>query len=123
MLTGGRVLEYLKNYVESDRNTIMLAGYQAEGTRGRALREGAHEIKMHGKYYKVHAHIDEITALSAHADQQEMMEWLGKFEKKPVKIFLVHGERMAQQAFRVKIIDELQVNVAVPEQNDELKLF
>ena len=60
----------------------MLVGYQAEGTRGRALREGVHEIKMHGKYYKVRARVCEISSLSAHADQQEMLDWLKQYQAK-----------------------------------------
>lgn len=123
MLTGGRVLEYLQNYVESDRNTILLVGYQAEGTRGRALKEGANEIKMHGRFYKVYAQTKEITSLSAHADQKEMIEWLKGFKTKPQKIFLVHGEHNSQDIFRVKITDELHIEVVIPEQNDQVKLF
>ena len=73
MITGGRVLEYMKNYIEDRRNTILLVGYQAEGTRGRALRSGVEEIKLFGKYFKVIANIREISSLSAHADQNEMM--------------------------------------------------
>jgi metallo-beta-lactamase family protein len=123
MLTGGRVLEYLKHYIGNKRNTVMLVGYQAEGTRGRALREGVHEIKIHGKYYKVQAHVCEITSLSAHGDQQEMLDWLKQFKQKPSRIFLVHGEPMVQQAFRVKIEDELKIDTVIPLQNEEYTLF
>lgn len=123
MLTGGRVLEYLKHYIGNKRNTVMLVGYQAEGTRGRALREGVHEIKMHGKYYKVQAKVCEISSLSAHGDQQEMLNWMKCFKQKPSKIFLVHGEPMVQEAFRIKIEDELQINTVIPIQNEEFILF
>lgn len=123
MLTGGRVLEYLKNYVDNKKNTVMLVGYQAEGTRGRALREGVHEIKMHGKYYKVRARVCEISSLSAHADQQEMLDWLKQYKQKPARIFLVHGEPMVQEAFRIKIEDELKIDTVIPIQNEEFTLF
>ena len=123
MMTGGRVLEYLKNYIGDKQNTILLVGYQAEGTRGRALRNRAHEIKMYGKYYEVKARVKEISSLSAHADQKEMLEWLIQFKKKPQKIFLVHGEPQAQEIFRVKIQDELKIEVIIPKQNDEVFLF
>ena len=123
MLTGGRVLEYVKHYIENKKNTILLAGYQAEGTRGRALLEGAHELKIHGKYYKVHANVCEISSLSAHADQREMLNWLKQFTKKPEKIFLIHGEPIAQEAFRVKIKDELGIDSIIPTQNEEFTLF
>lgn len=122
MLTGGRVLEYLKQYVENKRNTVLLVGYQAVGTRGRAMKEGAHEIKMHGKYYKVRANICEITSLSAHADQQELLGFLKDIKQKP-KVFLVHGEPDAQDALRIKIKDELDIDVTIPVQNDECLLF
>lgn len=123
MLTGGRVLGYLERYVGESENTILLVGYQAEGTRGRALREGADEIKMHGKYFEVKANIREITSLSAHADQREMMDWLHGFKNKPKEIILVHGERNAQEAFRVKIENDFNIEVLIPQQNDELALF
>lgn len=123
MITGGRVLEYMKNYIEDRRNTILLVGYQAEGTRGRALRSGVEEIKFFGKYFKVIANIREISSLSAHADQNEMMSWLKSFTKKPVKIFLVHGEAASRDAFRIKIFDELKIESFLPLQNDEHLLF
>lgn len=123
MLTGGRVLEYLRNYVSNRNNTILLVGYQAEGTRGRSLRRGVHEIKIFGKYYPVHARVREIASLSAHADQNEMIMWLKNFTKKPEKIFLVHGETAARDAFRMKIADELKINSILPLQNDEHVLF
>ncbi len=123
MMTGGRVLEYLKKYLGNKRNTILLVGFQAQGTRGRALKEGVREIKMYGKYYHVNAKVNEITSLSAHGDQQEMLDWMKQFKKKPQKIFLVHGEPQAQEVFRVKIQDELKIKVVVPNQNDEVVLF
>jgi metallo-beta-lactamase family protein len=123
MLTGGRILDYMKAYVGHQRNTVLLVGYQAEGTRGRALKEGAHEIKIHGKYYPVNARIAEIGSLSGHADQGELIDWLKHFEKKPEKIFLVHGEPMAQEAFRVKIEHELNIPVEIPVLGEEKVLF
>ena len=123
MITGGRVLEYLKNYIEDKKNTVLLVGYQAEGTRGRALRNRAFEIKMYGRYYKVIARVKEISSLSAHADQKEMLDCMKLFKRKPQRIFLVHGEPQAQEAFRVKIQDELKIEVMIPKQNDEVVLF
>jgi metallo-beta-lactamase family protein len=123
MITGGRVLEYLKNYIEDKKNTILLVGYQAAGTRGRALRSGAFEIKIFGKYYKVRARVKEISSMSAHADQKEMLDWMKQFKKVPQRIFLVHGEAQAQEIFRIKIQDELKTQVVIPKQNDEIVLF
>ncbi|MBI4947534.1 MAG: MBL fold metallo-hydrolase [Bacteroidetes bacterium] len=123
MLTGGRVLEYMKRYVKEKKNTILLAGFQAAGTRGRALKEGSGEIKIFGRYYSVQAKVREITSLSAHADQQEMIEWMKQIKKRPGKIFLVHGEPQAQEVFRVKINDELNIQSVLPKQNEEHILF
>ncbi len=123
MITGGRVLEYLKHYLGDKRNTILLVGYQAEGTRGRALQNGAHEIKMHGKFYPVKAAVAEIPGLSAHADQAELIHWLKQFKHLPEKIFLVHGEPSAQEALRVKIQDELNILVEIQKPNEEKILF
>jgi len=123
MLTGGRVLEYMLNYVDDKNNTILLVGYQAEGTRGRALRNHAHEIKIFGKFYPVKANVKEISTLSAHADQNEMMEWMKGMARKPQKIFLVHGEPASRDAFRVKIKDVLGIEPEIPQQNQEMVLF
>lgn len=123
MMTGGRVLEYVKHNIENPRNTILLAGFQAAGTRGRALKDGAHEIKIHGNYYKVKAKIEEISSFSAHADQSEMIRWMKNIKKKPERTFLVHGEHSAQEAFRVKIQDTLGFAITIPLQNEEYLLF
>jgi metallo-beta-lactamase family protein len=122
MITGGRVLEYLGKYIEDARNTVLLVGYQAEGTRGRSLRNGAHEIKLFGKYFQVLAKVREINGLSAHADQSEMVKWLHGFQKFPEKLFLVHGEPAARDAFRVKIEDEFKVVAKMPLQNEEFSV-
>jgi len=123
MLTGGRVLEYLKSYIKDRRNTILLIGYQAEGTRGRALLNNAHEIKIHGQYYPVLARVEEIGGLSTHADQAELITWLKKFSPAPAHIYLVHGEPGAQEALRIKIKDELGVKASVVKQEYKEFLF
>jgi metallo-beta-lactamase family protein len=123
MLTGGRVLEYLMHYVSDPSNCVLLVGYQAEGTRGRALRNNAHEVKIFGRYFPVRASVREISTLSAHADQAEMMNWMKSMTRKPEKIFLVHGEPAAREGFRLKITDELGIEPVLPMQNDEVILF
>ncbi|MGN8068866.1 MBL fold metallo-hydrolase RNA specificity domain-containing protein [Mucilaginibacter sp. 22184] len=123
MLTGGRVLEYLKHYLGNARNTILMIGYQAEGTRGRALLNQVAEIKIHGQYYPVRARILEIGGLSAHADQGELLTWVKGFVASPVAIFLVHGEPSAQEALRVKVKDELHVPVTIMEEGKPKLLF
>jgi metallo-beta-lactamase family protein len=123
MLTGGRALFYLEKYLENSRNTILLSGFQSEGTRGRALLDGAHELKLHGSYYKVRAQVRSISSMSGHADQREMLDWLSQLKNGPEKTFLVHGENSPREAFKVKIETELGWNVELPEPKQEFALF
>jgi metallo-beta-lactamase family protein len=123
MLTGGRVLEYFKHYIGNQKNTILIIGFQAEGTRGRALLNQAHEIKIHGQYYPVKAKVREIGDLSAHADQAELITWLKGFEPQGRQIYLVHGEPCAQDALRVKIKDEFGLNASILKQAEQVLLF
>jgi metallo-beta-lactamase family protein len=123
MLTGGRVLEYLKHYIGDKKNTIIIIGYQAEGTRGRALLNQTHEIKIHGKYYQASARVKEIGGLSAHADQAELISWLKAFKTVPAGVYLVHGEHCAQEALRVKIKDELNINARILKEGQKEFLF
>lgn len=115
MITGGRVLTYLKQYLRRSETSIMLAGFQAEGTRGRQLLEGATELKIHGKYYEVKAEIFNLQVLSAHADQEELLDWMSDIKNTPEKIFLVHGESHSADAFRVKIEDTYGWDSLIPE--------
>ncbi|MEW6468775.1 MAG: MBL fold metallo-hydrolase [Bacteroidota bacterium] len=105
MLSGGRALEYLKAHLGNRRTTVLFVGYQAEGTRGRALLQGAKEIKIHGRYYTVRAGIKELSYFSGHADRTEILEWLSYFKERPGRIFLNHGEPASSDALR-KLIDE-----------------
>ncbi|MDF2553580.1 MAG: fold metallo-hydrolase [Chryseobacterium sp.] len=120
MITGGRVLEYLKHDVGNSRNTVLIVGFQAEGTRGRALLNESHELKIHGRYYPVKANVVELTGLSAHADQSELMEWIKKYKNPPKQIMLVHGEPSALEALRVKIQTELQIPVKILIKGEEV---
>ncbi len=105
MVTGGRVLHYLEKMIGNNANTILLTGYQAVGTRGRQLRDGVHEIKFFGNYHKVKADVREITCFSAHADQAELLAWLGKTKDKPRKVFINHGEQQPAHVLALKIRD------------------
>lgn len=118
MVTGGRVLTYLKQLIDIPTTIVLLVGYQAEGTRGRQLLEGAHELKLFGKYYPVNAHIQHLESLSAHADQQELLAWLGDIKNIPESVFLIHGEPTALDAFRVKIRDRYGWPAHIPELNE-----
>ena len=123
MVTGGRVLTYLKQLIDIPTTTVLLVGFQAEGTRGRQLLEGAHEIKLFGKYIPVKAKIEHFESLSAHADQEELLYWLSNIENIPEKVFLIHGEPLALDAFRVKIKDTFGWQVQIPKLNDTVEVM
>ena len=123
MLTGGRVLEYMKFYAPQKNNSILLVGYQAEGTRGRDLQEGKTEVKIHGNFVQVSARVVEISGLSAHGDQGEMMQWLNAFEKKPQKILLIHGEVGSMEVFKQKIETDLKIETEIMPKTGEVLLF
>ena len=114
MVTGGRVLTYLRYYIDKPETTVLLVGYQAEGTRGRQLKEGTHEIKIFGKYCPVKATIKSIDSLSAHADQEGLINWLSEIKNVPEMVFLVHGEPTASDKLRLKIKDTYNYNVHIP---------
>ncbi|MBO3115973.1 MBL fold metallo-hydrolase [Winogradskyella sp. DF17] len=119
MVTGGRVLTYLQQFIDHPTTTVLLAGYQAEGTRGRQLLDGAHEIKFFGKYYPVRAQIRHIESLSAHADQSGLLDWLADIRNIPECVYLVHGEASALNTFRVKLETAFHWNVKVPKLTDK----
>lgn len=114
MVTGGRILHYLERYIEDRRSTVLIVGYQAEGTRGRQIVDGAHEVKIHGKFYRVYADIRVVESLSAHADQAGLLHWLSGLQVPPKHLFLVHGEPQAADALRVKIAAERGWDAVVP---------
>lgn len=121
MATGGRVVHHLEHMLPDEKNTVILVGYQALGSRGRSLEEGAPEIKMHGKFVPVRAHIAKVESFSVHADADELIEWLGKAPK-PEKIFVIHGEQGAQEAMANRIVDQLNWNAIVPKPSQVISL-
>lgn len=123
MVSGGRVLTYLQQLIDEPSTTILLVGYQAEGTRGRQLQEGAHEIRFFGKYYPVKATVKSIESLSAHADQNDLLDWMSNIKNIPENVYLIHGEPTALDAFRVKIKDFYKWNVTIPKLNEEVDLI
>lgn len=122
MITGGRVLSYLEQYIGLPETTVIIIGYQAEGTRGRKLLEGAKEIKFYGKLYDVKATILEIEGLSAHGDQKDLLNWLSELENKPEKVFLVHGENIAFEELSLKIKEKYGFDCVIPQMNQEFEL-
>jgi metallo-beta-lactamase family protein len=117
MATGGRILTYFVQHLGNDCSTILLVGFQAEGTRGRALLEGAKEIKLYGKMFPVKARIENIEGLSSHADQDGLIDWLSNLSSTPGKIFIVHGEHDSSVALKDKIKEIYDWNAAIPKLN------
>jgi metallo-beta-lactamase family protein len=114
MATGGRVLHHLAHYLPDPRSSVIFAGYQSAGTRGRRLQDGEKEVKIHGQMVEVNAHIESISSLSAHADAGEILRWLGGFKRPPRATFIIHGEPDSAEALRDKITKELGWNVVIP---------
>ncbi len=114
MATGGRILHHLKNYISDRKNTILFTGFQAGGTRGDRILRGEKEIKIHGQMWSVRARIECMDNTSAHADYQEILDWLSYIETAPDKIFITHGEVEASQSLKDKIRDKFGWNVHIP---------
>ena len=107
MATGGRVVHHLKERLPDPKTTVLLAGFQAIGTRGRSLQDGAKTVRMHGHEIPVRAHIEVLDGLSAHADQGEILRWLSGFTRPPKKVYVVHGEPSAAQTLANLITTQL----------------
>jgi metallo-beta-lactamase family protein len=114
MASGGRVLHHLAHRLPDSRNAVLLVGFQAEGTRGRSLADGAREIKMLGRYIGVRAEVASVPAFSVHADRGEIVRWLGRAPRPPETTFVVHGEPTASAALHDAIEAQLGWTVAVP---------
>jgi metallo-beta-lactamase family protein len=122
MATGGRVVHHLRRFLPDERHTVLLTGYQAGGTRGAKLRDGADRVRIHGEWVPVRAEIHALDMLSAHADQDELLAWLKTSDHRPRRVFLVHGELEATEHLRERIVDELGWEVDVPGYRDEVEL-
>lgn len=122
MATGGRVLHHLKRYAPEPNNTILFTGFQAAGTRGAAMIGGVESIKIHGEYVPVRAEVENLSMLSAHADANEILRWLGGFERPPRMTFITHGEPAASDALRHRIEEELGWPCTIPEQAEKVVL-
>ncbi|MFA5943995.1 MAG: MBL fold metallo-hydrolase [Candidatus Thermoplasmatota archaeon] len=118
MATGGRILNHLKALAGSPKNTILLAGYQAGGTRGAALLAGARDIKVHGRLVPVKATVRRLENVSAHADQRELVEWVSRLPSPPKAVHLVHGEPASSNALRDVLRQRFGWDVCVPLMGD-----
>ena len=122
MATGGRIVHHLKAFVSDPTTTVVLAGFQAAGTRGRSLQDGAKEIKIHGEFIPVRAAIKNLQNSSAHADYVEILNWLGESKISPRKVFVTHGEIDAAIKMKEHIWERFQWPCEVPKQDQEFVL-
>ena len=122
MATGGRVLHHIKAFGPDPASTILFSGFQAAGTRGRALVDGARQVKIHGQWIDIRAEVADLSMLSAHADANEIMRWLSNFESAPRHTFIVHGEPVASETLRQRIAAELGWTCSVPRMGEPLNL-
>lgn len=120
MLTGGRVVSHLKDFGTDEKNTVILTGFQAEGTRGADLDRGERNLKIQGRFVAIRAEVVKMNSLSAHADKEELLAWLGSMkerdgQKKPGRLYIIHGEDGAADNFRREVKERLNWDARVPE--------
>jgi metallo-beta-lactamase family protein len=122
MATGGRVLHHLARLLPDPRNTVILVGYQAAGTRGRLLANHVPAVKMLGRYVRVRAEIVTADAFSAHADADGLLRWLGSAPAAPETAFVVHGEPDASATLCGRLVTELGWNAVTPRDLERVRL-
>lgn len=122
MANGGRVVHHLLHRLSDPSTVVLITGYQAEGTLGRRILEGEPVVRMMGQEVAVRAKVDKLNALSAHADQADMLHWLSNFKSAPKKTFIVHGEPKAQAALQSKIAEQFGWDTTIPAQGESFDL-
>ena len=122
MATGGRVLHHIKAFGTDPRSTILFSGFQAAGTRGRKLVDGARKVKIHGEWIDIRADVADLDMLSAHADANEILRWVGGFDQPPRRTFIVHGEEDASSALARRIQTELGWQCEIPSMGGRTEL-
>jgi len=122
MAEGGRVLHHFKHYIHDAKNTVVFVGFQAEGTTGRSLIEGAKKIKVDNKRLNVNADIKRIESFSAHADYNEILDWLKNFENDIKKVFITHGEKKAALSLKNKIEKQFHWPTIIPKYSESFEL-
>ena len=122
MGTGGRVVHHLRDMLPNPKHTVILVGYQAAGTRGRRLVDGAEEVKMHGEMVSVKASIEQIQSFSVHADSNELIHWMKTASVKPRQVFVVHGEAGVAESFADRVHNEVGVPSKAPSLGERIVL-
>ncbi|MEO8475369.1 MAG: MBL fold metallo-hydrolase, partial [Chryseolinea sp.] len=123
MMTGGRILHHLYHRLPRKQDTVVVSGFQAEGTRGRKLVDGEPTIRIFGEDVSVKCAIRNMTSLSGHADREELFKWMGNFKSKPKITFTVHGELDQMTKYAQNIRETLKWNVVIPEYLQTISLF
>ncbi|EAQ80039.1 MBL fold metallo-hydrolase RNA specificity domain-containing protein [Blastopirellula marina] len=121
MMTGGRILFHLKRRLPDPKNTVLLGGYMAAGTRGRDMQEGRSFVRIHGQDIPVRAAIDSVSGLSGHAGRSELLRWL-KDLPKPKQTFITHGEPDSAASFAAALRDQYQFDTVIPQLGDSFEL-
>lgn len=123
MMSGGRILKHAHKYISKEKNRLLFMGYQGEDTLGRAILEGAPEVKIQDTTLPVKARVEQIESMSAHADEGQLLDWLGNMNGVQ-KVFLTHGEDTSREAMAPKITSQLSIqDVQMPQLNDEVGLI
>jgi len=123
MAETGRILHHLKNSIEDPRNTVLIVGYQAENTLGRRIQERRPTVSIFGEQYALRAAVEVITGYSAHADRDELLQWVRAGQgPKPHRAFVVHGEEEAALSLARDLVALGIEQVSVPQRNDSIEL-
>jgi metallo-beta-lactamase family protein len=122
MATGGRVVHHLEMMLPNPKHTVLMVGYQAVGTRGRALVSGEKSLKMYGQYVPVRMEVVQVGSFSVHADRKEMLDWMKTSDAKPKVVYVVHGEEEAAKTFASEVTDELNLVAVVPQDLEHVLL-
>jgi metallo-beta-lactamase family protein len=122
MMTGGRILHHLTRRLGNPANLILLAGYQAVGTRGRALQDGARTLRIHGEEWPVTCRVESVDGLSSHGDWEDLLRWVGTTAGMPRRAFVVHGELQQSQKFAVRLQAKTGAKVLVPQLDERVEI-
>jgi metallo-beta-lactamase family protein len=122
MMVGGRIVHHLEQRLPSPQNTIVLGGYQAIGTRGRMIEDGAKFIRMYGREIPVRAAVEKVPGLSGHADRGDLLRWTAMLPQAPLRTFLTHGEPDAMEGFAGELRATRQWDVLTPAMGESVTL-
>jgi metallo-beta-lactamase family protein len=123
MMTGGRILHHLYHRLPNEKDTVIISGFQAEGTRGRKLVDKEPTIKIFGEEVPVRCTVENLTSLSGHADKEELFQWMSHFKSAPKMTFTIHGEKNSLEVYSKSIRERFGWNVIEPVYLETVKLF